>query len=67
MLGRVWGARANQSGIEVDAVEDSCGLTRGGRMRAGDENRTRFSAWEADVLPLNYARGRPPHYPLPAL
>jgi hypothetical protein len=23
-----------------------------------------FSAWEADVLPLNYARGRPPHYRL---
>jgi len=23
-----------------------------------------FSAWEADVLPLNYARERPPHYRL---
>ncbi len=26
-----------------------------------------FSAWEADVLPLNYARERPPHYPLGAM
>jgi hypothetical protein len=26
-----------------------------------------FSAWEADVLPLNYARERPPHYPLPRI
>ena len=26
-----------------------------------------FSAWEADVLPLNYARERPPHYPLAPL
>jgi hypothetical protein len=26
-----------------------------------------FSAWEADVLPLNYARERPPHYPLTPL
>ena len=26
-----------------------------------------FSAWEADVLPLNYARGWRPHYPLTPL
>jgi hypothetical protein len=26
-----------------------------------------FSAWEADVLPLNYARERSPHYPLARL
>ncbi len=26
-----------------------------------------FSAWEADVLPLNYARERPPHYRLTAM
>ena len=40
-------------------------------QRAGDGNRTRVSAWEADVLPLNYARENPANLhagqtPLPA-
>ena len=59
-------------------VSDGCPKTngRGGRYWAatcvvGRERATgiepAFSAWEADVLPLNYARERPPHYPLTPL
>ena len=51
--------------LERVAVQSTPTLT----CEVGRERATRielaFSAWEADVLPLNYARGWRPHYPLP--
>src|SRR3954447_6068625 len=57
-----WG----QPGVERPFRRSSGEPCRGVDLRLHVERVTRIelalSAWEADVLPLNYTRGRPPEY-----